>query len=87
MNCGLLQVTVHVLDINDNEPYFDPEEYPIGISESTSVGSTVVPVLAFDDDIGINAELTFQIASGDTDGEGHKDMCAGNVSCDFCGDP
>ena len=69
-----MQVTVHILDTNDNDPYFDPEEYPIGISESTSVNSTVLRVLAFDDDIGMNAELTLQIASGDTNGEGHKNI-------------
>ena len=67
-------MTVNVLDINDNDPYFDPEEYPIGISESTSVNSTIVRVLAFDDDIGINAELTYQISSGGTNGEGLKNI-------------
>ena len=64
-----LQVSVFVLDENDNPPYFDPNSYPISISESTEVGATVIRILAFDDDIGTNAQLSLNISSGNTSGK------------------
>ena len=54
--------------MNDNDPMFDPDNYPIAISESTGVNSTIIRLTAFDNDIGSNAQLTFQIASGDSNG-------------------
>ena len=50
-------------------PYFDPESYPIAISESTSVNSTVIRVSAYDEDIDSNGLLTYRIVSGDSSGE------------------
>ena len=62
-------MTVHVLDDNDHSPVFDPADYPIAISESTSVGSTILRVFATDNDIGTNAMLSYNITSGNTTGE------------------
>ncbi len=62
------QVTVHVLDGNDHSPVFDPALYPIAISESTSVGSTIVRVFASDNDIGTNAMLSYNITTGNASG-------------------
>lgn len=62
------QVTVHVLDDNDHNPVFDPALYPIAISESTSVGSTIVRVFASDNDIGTNAMLSYNITTGNASG-------------------
>ncbi len=56
-----MQVVVSVEDINDNEPFFDPESYPVFVSENTQIGTTVVRVMAFDIDAGTNAELTYSI--------------------------
>ena len=70
-----LQVTVFVLDENDNTPYFDPSSYPISISESTEVGATVIRILAFDDDIGSNAQLSLNISSGNTSGKFWLQLC------------
>ena len=64
----LTQVTINVLDDNDHSPVFDPEVYPIAISESTSVGSTIIRVLATDNDFGSNALLTYTITSGNNTG-------------------
>lgn len=61
-------MTVHVLDDNDHSPVFDPAFYPIAISESTSVGSTIVRVFASDNDIGINGMLTYNITAGNASG-------------------
>ena len=61
-------MTVHVLDDNDHTPFFDPAVYPIAISESTSVGSTILRVFASDNDIGDNAVLSFNITRGNSSG-------------------
>ena len=61
-------MTVHVLDGNDHSPVFDPALYPIAISESTSVGSTIVRVFASDNDIGTNAMLSYNITTGNASG-------------------
>ena len=57
-------VLVRVLDSNDNRPYFTSPEYRITVSSEVSIGSTVVTVAAFDEDVGLNGELTYTIASG-----------------------
>ena len=61
-------MTVHVLDDNDHTPVFDPAIYPIAISESTSVGSTILRVFASDNDIGTNAILSYNITGGNSSG-------------------
>ena len=67
-----IQVTVHVLDGNDHSPVFDPALYPIAISESTTVGSTIVRVFASDNDIGSNAMLSYNITTGNASGDLHS---------------
>ena len=57
------------MDVNDNPPVFNPSVYPIGISESTLAGSAVITVMASDQDIGLNGNITFDITSGDTTGQ------------------
>ena len=61
-------MTVHVLDDNDHTPVFDPAVYPIAISESTSVGSTILRVFASDNDIGTNAILSYNVTRGNSSG-------------------
>lgn len=62
-------MSISVIDENDNTPYFDPDAYPIAISESTSINSTVIRVFAFDDDLGSNAELFYRIVFGNSRGK------------------
>lgn len=69
-------MTVHVLDDNDHNPVFDPALYPIAISESTSVGSTIVRMFASDNDIGTNAMLSYNITTGNASGTLYN-----NVDC------
>ena len=57
-------VTITITDINDNVPVFDPSSYSINVHENTSVNSTLVTVTATDDDIGVNGEISYTIASG-----------------------
>lgn len=54
-------MVITVADLNDNEPFFEPDSYPVFVSENTIVGTTVIRVMAFDNDIGTNADLTYSI--------------------------
>ena len=63
------QVTVRVLDDNDNVPFFRPTSYTVTIPESTIPNSVIRTVTAFDDDIGTNAALTYSISEGNTSGK------------------
>ena len=59
-------LTIHVLDVNDNYPTFDPQVYAIVLNEDTPVGTTVVKLTAADADSGLagtNA-LQFNIIQG-----------------------
>ncbi|KFM78662.1 Cadherin-related tumor suppressor, partial [Stegodyphus mimosarum] len=58
-------VSVDVLDENDNVPRFDNATTRlINISEDAAVGSRIFTFSATDNDLGVNAEVTFLVASG-----------------------
>lgn len=63
-----MQVNVRVLDENDNAPVFRFDPYTVTVLESSLVNTTFLTVFATDMDVGINAELTYSIAEGDTSG-------------------
>ncbi len=62
----LLQVdlTILVLDVNDNAPVFQRRDYAVTVPEDVAVGTEVLRVLATSVDIGPNAEITYRIRSG-----------------------
>ena len=62
---GLCAVRVFISDTNDNKPVFSPTLYSTAISEATPPGTDVIPVHAYDVDIGVNAEIEFSIVGGD----------------------
>lgn len=53
-----------VTDHNDHEPKFMSAEFHGSVYETAAVGTSVVQVLAYDDDKGANAELKMSIISG-----------------------
>ncbi|GIY91588.1 cadherin-related tumor suppressor [Caerostris extrusa] len=58
-------VSIDVLDENDNVPRFDNATTKlINISENAIVGSRIFTFSASDSDLGVNAEITFSVASG-----------------------
>ena len=59
-------VSITVIDANDNVPEFEQLLYTVNISESAGVGSIVSTVLARDSDSGVNAESTYSITDGNT---------------------
>ena len=52
---------VLVSDINDNAPVFQESSYSTAVSETLSVGSEVLNLLATDADYGSNAHVTYTI--------------------------
>ncbi|KAK2161264.1 hypothetical protein LSH36_119g03060 [Paralvinella palmiformis] len=58
---GTASLTIYVNDINDHAPEFESAMYSQSISESISIGSTVLTVRANDEDSGSNAEVEYHI--------------------------
>ncbi|XP_060531934.1 cadherin-related tumor suppressor [Cylas formicarius] len=61
-NYGYLQVNVTILDVNDNPPIFDHSDYIVSLNESVTPGTTVLQVMATDNDLGDNAKITYYLA-------------------------
>ncbi|XP_062851759.1 protocadherin alpha-3-like [Trichomycterus rosablanca] len=56
---GTIQITVDVLDINDNSPVFIKDSYSAKIVENAPIGTTVIQVNATDLDDGLNGEVFY----------------------------
>ena len=55
---------IKVTDLNDHVPEFEKEEYRAVLSEGVPIGSFVESLTATDGDYGVNAEITYNIVSG-----------------------
>ncbi|XP_015205228.2 protocadherin alpha-7-like isoform X21 [Lepisosteus oculatus] len=60
---GALNITVIVLDINDNAPVFDQQKYSVTLRENVPLGTFVVRVNASDLDDDINGEVEYSFGS------------------------
>ncbi|XP_055080999.1 protocadherin alpha-2-like [Periophthalmus magnuspinnatus] len=58
---GTLNVTVIVLDSNDNRPVFTQEVYEISLPENVEIGTVVIALTATDADDGINGEIEYSL--------------------------
>uniref|UniRef100_A0A8C1YBG4 Protocadherin alpha subfamily C, 2 n=1 Tax=Cyprinus carpio TaxID=7962 RepID=A0A8C1YBG4_CYPCA len=58
---GTMEITIDVLDINDNAPVFTKEAYIVMLNENTPVGTTVFRVNATDLDEGQNSEIVYSL--------------------------
>ncbi|PVD20719.1 hypothetical protein C0Q70_18878 [Pomacea canaliculata] len=56
-------ITISLTDVNDNPPIFQEKIYKVEMSESLPVGGNVVSVTATDADIGVNANLIYDLQS------------------------
>lgn len=64
-------VTVTILDINDNPPVFEHRDQLVTVKEDVGLGTEVLRVHAASKDIGTNAEITYSIRSGNEHGKFH----------------
>ncbi|NWJ07911.1 CAD23 protein, partial [Crypturellus undulatus] len=63
------QVTITVLDENDNSPQFDiTSDSSVSVAEDCAVGKRIAVVLARDPDAGSNGQVTFSLTSGNIGG-------------------
>jgi len=63
-------LTVHVLDENDNAPKLSSQQYTVSrqqytlsVPENTPVGTSVFSLEAADTDIGVNARLVYSLST------------------------
>ncbi|XP_055990500.1 protocadherin Fat 4 [Sorex fumeus] len=64
---GSCRVTVHVVDVNDNAPVFQPAEYSPSVLENAPSGTTVLRLNATDADSGVNAVTAYALQASDSD--------------------
>ena len=57
-------VSVNVLDVNDNRPYFKRLYFAVNVTESSQVNREIFKVTATDADANLNAELRYYLQSG-----------------------
>ncbi|KAF7647480.1 hypothetical protein LDENG_00171680 [Lucifuga dentata] len=76
---SLVNVTITVLDINDNPPVFERRDQLATVPEDVGVGVEVLRVYAASKDIGTNAEITYSIRSGNEHGKFHIHPLTGAV--------
>lgn len=61
------EISIMILDVNDNQPMFIDAPYSVSVSENASTGYSVFQVSARDADEASNAEITFRLDSGSED--------------------
>ena len=60
---GSCNISVVVLDQNDNDPKFSQGRYAASVAEDVPVGHSVLAVRATDADAGENARITYTLAN------------------------
>nr|XP_046180969.1 protocadherin alpha-3-like [Oncorhynchus gorbuscha] len=61
---GTIEITVEVLDVNDNSPVFTKDVYSVMLGENSPVGATVIQVKATDLDEDENGEIIYSFGNG-----------------------
>ncbi|TTV75071.1 Cadherin EGF LAG seven-pass G-type receptor 2 [Bagarius yarrelli] len=59
-----MDIQVTILDVNDNPPVFEKDEFDIFVEENSPIGLVVAHVTATDPDEGSNAQIMYQIVEG-----------------------
>ncbi|XP_006727159.1 cadherin-19 isoform X1 [Leptonychotes weddellii] len=58
---GTTSVLIKLSDVNDNKPIFKERLYRLTVSESSPAGTSIGKIMAYDNDIGENAEMDYSI--------------------------
>ena len=61
---SISNVTIFVVDVNDNNPIFNQHPQSISVMENTTIGTAITELTAFDSDFGENSRLSYSIVSG-----------------------
>ncbi|XP_049324640.1 protocadherin alpha-2 isoform X6 [Astyanax mexicanus] len=60
---GTLDLSINVIDANDNTPAFGKELYKVSVPENTAPGAPVIRLNATDLDAGLNGEIVYSLIS------------------------
>ncbi|XP_067454529.1 protocadherin gamma-C5-like [Thunnus thynnus] len=60
---GTCKISITVLDINDNFPIFNENEYKVSLKENSTKGTFVIKLIATDADDGLNGEVKYSFGS------------------------
>ncbi|XP_060904125.1 protocadherin gamma-C5-like [Labrus mixtus] len=60
---GTCKIIITVLDINDNFPLFNENEYKVSLKENSTKGTFVIKLTATDADDGLNGEVKYSFGS------------------------
>ncbi|XP_067948846.1 protocadherin Fat 4-like [Watersipora subatra] len=58
------QLVITASDVNDHSPVFAEREYYIAVNESDIINSRFLQLIAVDDDLGANADITYSLIGG-----------------------
>lgn len=75
-----MEVTVTVLDVNDNPPVFEQDEFDVFVEENSPIGLAVARVTATDPDEGTNAQIIYQIVEGNIPEVFQLDIFSGELT-------
>ncbi|XP_068136139.1 protocadherin Fat 4 [Hyperolius riggenbachi] len=75
-----VDVTVMVLDVNDNNPRFSQNLLKVEISENTLTGTDLIQVVALDTDEGLNGMIRYTIIEGNPNNDFRIDSVTGVIS-------
>ncbi|GAB0199893.1 cadherin EGF LAG seven-pass G-type receptor 2 [Grus japonensis] len=76
----LVEIQVTVLDINDNPPVFERDEFDIFVEENSPIGLVVARITATDPDEGTNAQIMYQIVEGNIPEVFQLDIFSGELT-------
>uniref|UniRef100_A0A5F8HC53 Cadherin EGF LAG seven-pass G-type receptor 2 n=1 Tax=Monodelphis domestica TaxID=13616 RepID=A0A5F8HC53_MONDO len=75
-----VEVMVTVLDVNDNPPVFEQDEFDVFVEENSPIGLAVARVTATDPDEGTNAQIMYQIVEGNIPEVFQLDIFSGELT-------
>ncbi|XP_023650008.2 protocadherin alpha-3-like [Paramormyrops kingsleyae] len=58
---GTLQITVNVMDVNDNTPAFSKPLYKVKLNENVQYGTPIITLKATDPDEGLNGQIIYSM--------------------------
>ena len=59
---GSTELTVRVVDVNDNSPQFEHADYDVTVPEDVAPGTTLLHVTAVDPDDGLNGRVIYELS-------------------------
>ncbi|XP_069797890.1 cadherin EGF LAG seven-pass G-type receptor 2 isoform X4 [Narcine bancroftii] len=75
-----IEVQIVVMDVNDNPPVFEKDEFDIFVDENSPIGLVVARITAADPDEGTNAQIMYQIVEGNIPEVFQLDIFSGELT-------